>query len=669
MKAKNTKTIKNFFIGAFVIFLALPIIFPETNPIKVLKKENTIKSEESPLPIFSKDNALTNYVKRLKQFYTLEKQEEFSKETNANQNDNINSNDLFFTTDNDEDNPALFADAGSAVDRANSVDLENGTVLTKDGLLLSPTQDGYYFQGKFYKNGTYPQNSNKTAIEGALSRYHTAVAKSSGKKAIYSADEKGNLTVAYVQEYPDTVFGNIKNYLAQSSGLGNDGSTFAKAGKTDYDKYRGATINGLNNKSGYNSKGNEDIAKTSLTDMHSAYSVALRKIKSGELLKENEVEKPENIVNKPLINAINQMPAAENPTAGFSPENFCKEDECENAFTIAPQIEKQGYSDLYNYYHSFCEDLPSCPPFTNIFHANHDVLSNFNPNDPNDMERLKSDIEQSEKNIIEIGYMHLTPENMEYYTNLLQELNDMELTNSKNEKVEVRLRGFNFHPEDPGSNFGEKLIAPMHKNITRDIPNEDVFSLGTKHYNPIGDLAGQYQEIYENVQDEYEGNEALHDVLTTYKIKEDPKNMPIAIVQKSFIDTKSDTFVVNSSFIPGGYRTEIPEWEKYLKNTKYGTYYEVPREVLLNNSPKNLAIIFLQQDEKDGGITLSDDHPITTMSVREIFNFNKGQVHDNVKKIYETQAITAIHNAKQQGSPTTDIGTLKQKRVETIPAK
>ena len=40
--------------------------------------------------------------------------------------------------------------------------------------------------------------------------------------------------------------------------------------------------------------------------------------KALAFLKENDIEKPESIINKPLINAINQMPAAQDPMANFS---------------------------------------------------------------------------------------------------------------------------------------------------------------------------------------------------------------------------------------------------------------------------------------------------------------------------------------------------------------
>lgn len=650
-KKEQTKTLKNFLIVLFVAFLALPIIFPETNPIKMLSKENSIKHEESPLPVFSQDNMLTKYVKRLKQFYNLEKEEEFEKEEiSKSQNDDISAYDLFFASDNDDETPILFADANSTKPE-DSIDIKNGTVKTYNGLLLSPTQDGYYYQDQFYKNGTYPANINKKTIEGALSRYHNAVAKNSGKKAIYYADDKGNLTVDYVKEYPTSMLADIENYLAKNR---KNIGTFAKAKALDFERYRGATINGAKNKSdsGSNStKGNGDVATESLRDMHSAYSLLLQKIRSGEFLKENDMDKPGNLINMDVINAINQMPAAQDPTSAISKENFCKEGECDNAFTIAPKIDSMGDSDLYNYYHSFCDNGNGiCPSFTNNFHDNKELSNNFDFNNPEDIKQLKSDIENSEKTIIEIGYMHLTPESIAKYAEFIQELNNMGLTNKNQEKVKVLLRGFNFKTQDPGSDFGYKLIAPMRANIKRDIinnnPDNDIFSTDNS-YDPVGDLAGEYQAIYDNVQNEYKGKQNLNDILTNYNIKENPKDMPIAIVQKQHGKANS-SFIVNSSFIPGGYRTDIPEWEQYFREGKYGAYYEVPRDVLLNNSPKNLAIVFLQTDEKDSTIKLADNHPVTTMSVQDIFNFNKSSVRDNVAKIYETQATTAIFNAKQK---------------------
>lgn len=665
MKAKNTKTIRNFLIAALLIFLALPIIFPETNPIKILKKENIFKHEENPLPIFSKSNPITNYVKRLKEFYSLEKKDVFSKEeSTANQENEISSYDLFFANDDDEEAQILFADA-EQID--NSIDLENGIVRTIDGLTLNPTQEGYYYEGQFYKNGTYPANANKKNIEGALSRYHNTAARNSGKKAIYLADDKGNLTVDYVEEYPDTILGNIENYLAKNNFLGSNKNigTFAKAGKLDYEKYRGATINGLNNKSNngsnFGSNGNADIANASLTDMHSAYTIALQKIKSGELLKENNMEKPDNLINKQVISVINQMPEAEDPTASSSHKIFCKDNECDNAYTIAPIIEGESNSDLFMYYHSFC-DQGFCPEFTNNFHSNQDLLSDFNIDDQNIVEELKSTISQSDKKIIEIGYMHLNPQGLEYYTNLANKLNDMRLINNNQEQVEIRLRNFDFNSKSLDDNFGEKLIAPMRANISRDVIGK--IGLFSENKDPVASLAKEYQNIYDNVQNEYKNNKQLRNTLNGLNIQDDPKNMPVAIVQKPFKGANSNTFVVNSSFIPGGYRTEIPEWEKYRKETKYGsTYYEVPREVLLNNSPKNLAIIFLQNNDKEEEITLSDNHPVSTMAIQDIFNFNKDRVHQNVSKIYETQTITAIHNAKQQKN----IKKIRPKKIKSIP--
>ena len=307
MKAKNTKTIRNFFIAALIVFLALPIIFPEANPVKIIKKENLFQHEDSPLPIFPKDNILKKYVKRLKKFYKVEQEESLSPKEEVQEitDEEINAHDLFFSTDYEEENYDLLANANNISDRDNNINLQKGTVQTNDGLLLEPTQEGYYYQGKFYKNGTYPENANKQAIEGALSRYHNTIAKEQGKKALYYADDKGNLTVDYVKELPSTISSDIDGYYAKNTDINpaktvdafKDIAAYAKINNSnDYDKYRGATIIGLNNKSDF-SNGNiksSDIANASLSDMHSAYNLLQMNIQNGEIGKNINIEKPHN---------------------------------------------------------------------------------------------------------------------------------------------------------------------------------------------------------------------------------------------------------------------------------------------------------------------------------------------------------------------------------------
>ena len=48
------KNIARFLVLALIIFLFLPLIFPEKSGFKILKKESVYSHEDSPLPIFPK---------------------------------------------------------------------------------------------------------------------------------------------------------------------------------------------------------------------------------------------------------------------------------------------------------------------------------------------------------------------------------------------------------------------------------------------------------------------------------------------------------------------------------------------------------------------------------------------------------------------------------------
>ena len=136
----TNKNIINIFISVIVIFLSLPLIFPETSPVKIIKREIMFAHEDSPLPIFPKDNLVKKYLHRLKKFYKIEKENPTTpKETVQEiQEEELTAADLFFSDDyDDEDNIYLTGDT--------SVNLQKGTVITKSGLTLGPTQDGYYY--------------------------------------------------------------------------------------------------------------------------------------------------------------------------------------------------------------------------------------------------------------------------------------------------------------------------------------------------------------------------------------------------------------------------------------------------------------------------------------------------------------------------------------------
>ena len=175
----------------------------------------------------------------------------------------------------------------------NPVNLEDGTVLTDDNFLLYPTQEGYFYNGKFFKNGYYPRFANRDYVEGALNSYHSKVASKLGKKAIYLQDDKGNLTVSYVNQLPNKFNFNksshTENTLVASSKM-----------RDSFGKYSGARINGKNNVIG------RDIAGASLQDMHDAYELLKSQIQSGTLTSDYRFNLPSNSNNTNNSNSTDE---------------------------------------------------------------------------------------------------------------------------------------------------------------------------------------------------------------------------------------------------------------------------------------------------------------------------------------------------------------------------
>lgn len=277
---------KTFTIIIFIAFISLPIIFPEHNPLQMLQKENTFYDRDTPLPVLSKDNLFKRYVKRLKKFYNLENGSQYQNNTpeenvemlakkikNNSNNSSRNSynedaiideSDLLFSEERTNADSSFIDGFRYNYGNDNYVNIEKGTVLTRDNLLLRPQTDGYYYNNTFFKNGTYPQFANRSYIEGALNRYHTQFANRYGKKAFYSADEKGNLTVNYTDKLPYNNY-NLKNFQYKP-----EENTYVAASKFKdaYSKYHSARIS-----SKQNDIAEMDVATASLYDMHSAYDL------------------------------------------------------------------------------------------------------------------------------------------------------------------------------------------------------------------------------------------------------------------------------------------------------------------------------------------------------------------------------------------------------------
>lgn len=652
----HKKNISRFIIFGIIIFLCLPLIFPEKNEFKIIRKESAYAHEDSPLPIFPKESLVDRYVNRFKKFYkinapkldlqdkekvfntkdkikpSLTTEEEYIEDneeaTAINDDVDITKEDLFFSAafDNEDDIDLFASNADfTAENKDTSVNLQKGTVLTKGGLTLEPTQEGYYHKGKFYKNGTYPQNANKSQIEGALSRYHSRIAKSLGKKALYLADEKGNLTVSYVDELPNETSTDIYTYLAKKQHKYQNAKTSQNTAgnKKDeqYDKYLNSKITDFDNEQVDNS----DIFYASIKDMHAAYNLLNQKIQTNQI-GQGLLPNPANIL--PLGNILlNQTSVAQPPIENPEDEIYCQGNECADSLRVAPivtDVEGSPASDLDAFYHSLC--LDTCP-YSQTYNENPNRPFDLDINNEDSVEKLKEEIAESDKKILEISYINPSTEN----EGLLASLQEMSLTNKNGEPVEIRLRGI--EKTDDNASFGDKMVGPFRNNINRDLISES---------NEVSyeTLVERYNKVDENVQDNIEQNPILQYYKEFYPTLN--FNPPVAFVEKS---EDPNFFIINNTNIPKGYVKDIPEWNRYKKDDGMGVYYIVPKDVLFN-PPSELTIIAVQ-DGKKRDIVLQDGHPVGNISKEVLQNLNFKNVESTKTEITSAQINTIIYNAKK----------------------
>ena len=634
-KLFDIKNIKRFIILAIILFLVLPVLAPQKKDIKIIKKEISFDREESPLPIFAKQTPLEKYLKQFKDFYTFAKEPvENQTPEKTNNQDEILAEDLFFSYEDEDEENQLLAKANPIEINNNSVNLQKGTVLTDSGMLLEPTQEGYYYQGQFYKNGTYPQNANSQEIEIALNNYHSAIAKYNGKKALYYADDKGNLTVDYVNEYPNEMAENIDKYFAKNPLMQeeiNQPQKIIKYNKNKYyndSKYAGAHING-NGGNFQNTNANmSDIAFASLYDMHSAYNLANAKIKSGELGQNIEIEQPgnqnQNQNNSAFDNNLNNLAISE-PEIDPENPNLCQGNECNDAIIIAPKLEGNS-SDLNEFYNSFCEGN-DCP-FTDALEKNNSLLqTNFN--NEQDVQDLAKKLSESEQKKLELAYIH--PDKK--YNALIEKLQQMKLKNKNGDPIDIRLRNFETVNIDNENTFGDKILASRKNSMKKDLSSNSGL---------INELVEQYNYVHDNVDKLIDENDQTKISMELLNLTEKP-NYSVALVEK---DTDG-SFIINSPYLPGGYgSTEIKAWKKYAVKTETGTHYKIPKTELMK-APKDLVVILVNEDKKRD-VNLPNEHPVSVMTKEELQNLKFNNVTSNLFSIYDAQVKLAEYNAYKE---------------------
>lgn len=649
MKFKNLfdfKNISRFLALALVIFLSLPLIFPDKEKFRIIKKESIYSHKDSPLPVFPKENLLDKYVHKLKKFYkmdvpvfasqeesVLQQQQQIQEndETEvavatkaAKENIDITSRDLFFTGDYDDE-----ADIYSATEREdNTVNLQKGTVLTRDGLTLEPTQEGYYYEGKFYKNGTYPKNANRKYIEGALSRYHSSVAKNLGKKALYFADENGNLTVSYENNLPSEFSTDIDTYLAQNRNRTVKQTLNSHKTYKHTDKYN-------NTKSNFSNIdiSASDVALASLKDMHAAYNLLNHKIQSGEI-GQGILPDSSNLI--PMGNIIlNQTAIAQPPVENPEGDEHCQGESCSDSYRIAPIMfhNKDGVpsSDLELFYSALCneegkaqeegENEPQCQ-YSEVYHSDQEKPFNLDIENEEQFNQFKDELSNSDKKILEIAYINPNKE----YVNIMSSLQDKALTNKNGEVVEVRLRGIDKVPEN--ASFGDKMVGPYKSNINKDLVSPN----GNVSYETLVNKYNEVDKEHKEGIDQIKNREFYKEFFPDMNV-----DLPVAFVEQS---EDKKYFIINNTDIPKGYIQEISQWEKYQQED--GSYI-VPKDVVFN-APSDVVIIAVQEGAKKD-LTLQNGHPIGLISKDVLKNVNFDNVKSTKFEISNVQIETILYNA------------------------
>ena len=642
MKTKNIfsfENIRNIIVIAAVLFFILPLLAPEEKTISVIKKERITDREESPLPIFPRENVFERYEKRLKKFYHLDKAEQNRHKTPAETVEEIEeaaatfeeerpvmsakntgnyTEDLFFSEDYIGEDTLFNAEQNHAAQQVdNTVNLQAGTVLTSDNLLLEPTQQGYYHKGVFYKNGTYPKGANKQAIEGALNRYHSKVAKQLRKKAVYFADDKGNLTVDYVDKLPNEVAQDIDTYRANQSAQNN--TLYAKASKSNNtsNKYRGAHINGLNQRSADTpvNSSYSDIARASLYDMHAAYNLTTHKIKNGEIGNDININ-PSVDTEDPAVQTVFDNPNIAQPMIkpdqiAEIQEKICKEGECNESLRVAPKIKNEDLSNLYGFYHSFCTD--QCPAHEQI------LQDNFRTREGE--AALRNEIRNNDQTIVELNFLSENPE----YLQLVDDLQSRNFRNKNGQDVTFRLRERG-EPAPEGSSFGEKMIHPFKQNMLRDFQDQN------DPNETIQQIVNRYDEIDTKFRERTDNDATIRTfrTMSNEAVGMDDRDIQVALVER----INENTYMVNNAFIPDGYKTEIKEWQQYRHTTPNGSpFYVVPKQDLVNVS-NNTAVILIGEDTgKDLKFESRSSFSVKVIPQKQIYSYEYQDVENTENTI------------------------------------
>ncbi|MCR5505055.1 MAG: hypothetical protein K6E94_05865 [Elusimicrobiaceae bacterium] len=179
---------KYFILLILLIILALPFIFQEEEPKKIFSKGFfLLPQEDAALPVYPKGNAPIKPAKKLKDGFVVEEEpaaapqnviQKIKENIKANNSKPALSRDFLFMDEEEETAPSF--DNSAYYQNEGNYNYDSDTMLTKNSANIIPVKDGYYHDGKFYKEGTYPPNANKKAIDRVINNYHNTGGQAKG---------------------------------------------------------------------------------------------------------------------------------------------------------------------------------------------------------------------------------------------------------------------------------------------------------------------------------------------------------------------------------------------------------------------------------------------------------------------------------------------------------
>ncbi|MDR0645636.1 MAG: hypothetical protein LBG46_01200 [Elusimicrobiota bacterium] len=226
-------------VAAFV-FAVLPAIFfdeSESAPPHI-----GYGGSEGSLPVIMSENPLSKYFKKAASFYGLG-----GNERNAFGRGRGKLPAPPAENYTDEERTAIFAAHAKekVAARSNAASAPSASANTQkqfdtETISLQPDKKGYHYEGKYYKNGAYPDASLKKQIENSIAEFHKSKADEEGKTAAYVLQDDGSMIVKYLSR-------------RDLAGYGVNGGSYDYGGGSSSgfsDRYDGAVFLSKNNSGG-----------------------------------------------------------------------------------------------------------------------------------------------------------------------------------------------------------------------------------------------------------------------------------------------------------------------------------------------------------------------------------------------------------------------------------